>query len=192
MKMSPIKISPIGAQRLEGLVILILALLIGFVLIPVGIVSPSNLQHISTAPWFWPAIITGGLGLTGIMMILFAGMDNSLEKEDDRDGNGYGDDDDTMDDHPHPPEGDTPWPQRLPRLLFIFGLLFAFYLSMDHLGMVVPAMVLIFTLMVYGGQRRWGLMLILSVMIPLMLYGFFVHIANIPIPLGWFEYLRGE
>ena len=57
--------------------------------------------------------------------------------------------------------------------------------------MVVPGMVLIFTLMLFAGERRYMLALSIAVVTPLVLYFFFVHVANIPIPLGVFESLRG-
>jgi len=55
--------------------------------------------------------------------------------------------------------------------------------------MVVPGMALIFILMIFSGYRRWWLIILLSLLVPILLYGFFVHVANIPIPLGIFESL---
>ena len=169
-----------NAERITGLAILMLALLIYFVLIPIGIVSPENLKHISTAPYFWPSIIAGIMGFTGILMMLFA-------KPDTDTPNAGSDDQLTSENN----ESELSWLTRLPRLLLTGGLLFAFYFSIPYLGMVVPGMLLIIVLMFFAGQRRWFLMLGLSVSVPLLLYGFFVHVASIPIPLGWFEVLRG-
>ena len=167
-----------NTERIQGLVIIVLAILIAFVLIPAGIVSPSNLEHISTAPYFWPMIISGGLGLTGVLMVVLAknGMVSDAQSN--------------KADEPNT-ESETFWLQRLPRLLFILCILFGFYFAVPYLGMVVPGILLIFGLMAYAGQRRWGLMLGLSVGVPLLLYAFFVYVAQIPIPLGWFEILRG-
>ena len=64
-------------------------------------------------------------------------------------------------------------------------------LVIEHLGMVVPGMALIFLMAWFAGERRVLLLTALSLGVPLGLYVFFVHIANIPIPLGWFESLRG-
>jgi hypothetical protein len=56
---------------------------------------------------------------------------------------------------------------------------------------VVPGVALIFGLMVFGGERRWGLAATVAAGVPILLYAFFVHVAGIPIPLGVFETLRG-
>ena len=167
-----------NTERIQGLVIIVLAIMIAFVLIPAGIVSPSNLEHISTAPHFWPMIISGGLGLTGALMVVFAKNGVAADTES------------SNADEPNT-ESETLWIQRMPRLLFVFGILFGFYFAIPYLGMVVPGILLILGLMAYAGQRRWGLMLGLSVGVPLLLYAFFVYVAQIPIPLGWFEILRG-
>ena len=42
-------------------------------------------------------------------------------------------------------------------------MLFAFYFFIEQLGMVIPAMLLIFILMIFAGYRRWGLMLFMSI-----------------------------
>ena len=80
---------------------------------------------------------------------------------------------------------------RLPRLAVVLGALFGFYVLIPSLGMVGPGMVIIFGLMVFGGERRWLPATLIATGVPILLYLFFVHVASIPIPLGIFETLRG-
>ena len=83
------------------------------------------------------------------------------------------------------------WVHRLPGLAVALGALFGFYVLIPSLGMVAPGVAVIFALMVFGGERRWGLAATVAAGVPILLYAFFVHVAGIPIPLGVFETLRG-
>jgi len=163
-----------SSNRLTGIFFLLFGVLSYFVLVPKGIVVPKNIGHITTSPAFWPSIISIIIGLMGVLLMLPEKITSSV-------------DEDSSDDD----EKRTPWKTRIPRLLVVLALLFAFYYSIESLGMVVPAMLLIFILMVYSGYRRWGLIVFLSALVPIILYIFFVHVANIPIPLGIFETLLG-
>ncbi len=157
-------------NQVTGIFVLIFGLLAYFVLIPYGIKVPKNIELVSTSPAFWPSIIAVVVAILGGVLII-PERGNAIDDVDVVIG--------------------TPWSIRLPRLLVVGVLLFGFYFLIDQLGMVVPSMVLIFTLMVYSGYRRWGLMVFLSLLVPIILYVFFVYVANIPIPLGIFESLRG-
>ena len=53
--------------------------------------------------------------------------------------------------------------------------------------MVIPSIVTILLLVYFAGERRWYLSLLIGVLLPVLLYGFFVYVARIPIPLGIFE-----
>lgn len=158
------------SNQITGIFVLIFGLLAYFVLIPYGIKVPKNIELVSTSPAFWPSIIAVVIAIMGGVLII-PDKSNSVADEDVVIG--------------------TPWSTRLPRLLVVGVLLFGFYFVIDRLGMVVPSMVLIFTLMVFSGYRRWGLMVLFSLLVPIILYVFFVYVANIPIPLGIFESLRG-
>lgn len=155
-------------NRLTGIFFLIFGVLTYFVLIPVGIVVPKNIELYTTSPAFWPSIISVVIALMGLLLMLPEKLTETVDEID---------------------ENRTPWKTRIPKLFVILVVLFGFYFLIEQLGMVVPAMVLIFFLMVYAGYRRWGLMVLLSILVPIILYVFFVYVANIPIPLGIFESL---
>lgn len=161
-------------ERLIGVGVLLLGLLVFAVLIPVGIDRPVNVEHAALAPEFWPRIIA--VVMMGMGALLVVRPQPEEEDEDDAEG-GAGD--------------AVPWRHRLAGLAAALGALFGFHLSIPSLGMVVPGAVLIFGLMVFGGERRWRLAVAVAVGVPSLLYAFFVHVAGIPIPLGVFESLRG-
>jgi len=152
-------------ERAIGLFVLLLGLFALLVLIPGGIVTPQTVETASLSPAFWPRIVAVMFALTGISMAIRPGKSVVGDK--------------------------IPLRVRAPRLLVVLSALFAFYFAMPSLGMVVPAIALIFGMMWFAGERRWLLMVVVSILVPVALYAFFVHVANIPIPLGVFEALRG-
>lgn len=154
-----------AVDRKIGVFVLVLGILTLLVLIPAGIVTPGIVETASLSPAFWPRIVAVMFAMTGLALAIRPGK-------------------------PARPE-DVPLRTRAPRLLVVLGALFAFYFAIPTLGMVAPAIALIFGMMWFAGERRWLLMLIVSIVVPIALYAFFAHVANIPIPLGVFEALRG-
>ncbi len=157
-------------ERIVGGGVLALGLLLFFVLIPFGIDSPEEIDHMTLSPDFWPRIISIMFALMGLLTIIRPG-EIPADAEDEIDP--------------------ASWPARLPRLAVVLIVLFLFYFLIDHLGMVVPGIVVIFGMMWFAGERRYLMMTITAVIVPTLLYIFFVHVANIPIPLGIFESIRG-
>ena len=155
-------------QRAIGGGVLALGVLAFFVLIPAGVDNPASIAHLSLSPDFWPRIISAVFALMGLLMLVKPGGAGEPAGEDS-----------------------TAWRSRLPRLAIVLAALFGFYYVIPHLGMVVPGMVFISALMRFAGERRYPLMLGISTATPLLLYFFFTQVANIPIPLGVFEALRG-
>jgi putative tricarboxylic transport membrane protein len=158
-------------ERIEGAVVLLLGVLLYFVLIPVGIDSPNNLEHITLSPNFWPSTISAIFGLMGFLMLILpvkkregdSALEETFEKEN--------------------------LPYYFYRLAVVLIVLFCFYFLIDTLGMVVPGTVVIFGMMLFAGEKRIAVALFIAVLIPVLLYVFFVYVANIPIPLGIFESL---
>ena len=171
-------------ERLTGIGVLLLGLLIFFVLIPIGIDRPGNVEHAALAPDFWPRIVAAIIALMGLLLAVGPASEEEGERGADEGeagegrGNGAG-------------AAATRWPQRLPGLTVTLGALFAFYFLIPSLGMVAPGAALAFGLMVYAGERRWPRGIAIAAGIPILLYVFFVYVASIPIPLGVFESLIG-
>ena len=158
-------------ERLTGIGVLILGLLIFFLLIPRGIDQPGSVEHAALAPDFWPKIIAAIIIVMGLLLTVKPAKEEDEESEDAGDA--------------------VPWLQRLPGLAVALGTLFAFYFLIPLLGMVVPGIVMALGLMVYAGERRWPRGIAIAAGVPILLYFFFVYVASIPIPLGVFESLRG-
>ncbi len=157
-------------ERLTGVGVALLGLLVFAVLIPWGIDRPGNVGHTALAPDFWPRIVAAMMVALGLVQAI-----GPVPDDDDEDGGG----------------SSGRWLHRLPGLAAALGALFGFYVLIPPLGMVAPGAVLIFGLMVFGGERRWRLAAAVAAAVPLLLYVFFAHVAGIPIPLGVFETLRG-
>ena len=161
-------------ERLTGIGVLVLGLLIFFVLIPAGIDRPGSVEHAALAPDFWPRIIAGIIMLMG----LFLTVRPAAEDEGEEHGGGGGGE---------AVEAAAGWTHRLPGLAVALGTLFAFYFLIPYLGMVAPGIAVILGLMVYAGERRWPMGIAIALCVPILLYVFFVHVASVPIPLGVFE-----
>ena len=153
-------------SRLVGAAVVGIGVLALFVLIPVGIVSPSDVPALALAPEFWPLVIASIFTLMGILMTIAPGSTDQETAEELR-----------------------LIPSRLPRLSGFLAVLFAFYFSVPYLGMVLPAMVIIVGLCWFTGERRWLLLTSIAVGIPVVLVLFFQFVANMPIPLGMFEFI---
>jgi putative tricarboxylic transport membrane protein len=159
-------------EKIEGVVVFLLGVLMYFVLIPVGIDSPSNLDHITLSPNFWPSIISAIFGLMGLLMIIMP------DKKKDEVNLELAEAAEIIN-----------LPYYFYRLTVVLIALFCFYFLIDSLGMVVPGIVVIFSMMLFAGEKRIAFAIFISVLVPILLYVFFVHIASIPIPLGIFESL---
>ncbi|MCY4051399.1 MAG: tripartite tricarboxylate transporter TctB family protein [Gammaproteobacteria bacterium] len=155
-------------SRLIGLVIVALGLFAFFALIPIGIVTPSNNKSLALAPDFWPRIIASVFILMGIILLISPAryeLSSSVEQFCSI--------------------------VQLTRLVLLFGILFGIYIATPQLGLVLPSMLMVFGLSWLAGERRCKLLIILSFFGPIALAVFFIHIANIPIPLGIFEFIYG-
>ncbi len=155
-------------SRFIGVAVAALGLIALFVLIPIGVVSPANVDVVALAPEFWPTIIASVLALAGVVLAIFPARADSEETVPPR---RYG--------------------RRTARLSILLTIVLAVYFSVPYLGMVLPAMLMIFALSYFAGERRPAVLAGLSLIMPAALTGFFIVIANIPIPLGVFEFVYG-
>ena len=150
-----------------GAAVIGIAALLAFVVIPVGIIMPGNLETRSLAPDFWPLIVIGMAATSGAALAVGAWRRN-----------------DEAFDAPAP---DPDRRQALLRVGAAFAALFACYALLEVIGMILPTIVLCAFMMLLGGERRWKVILPTSVLLPLALYGFFAGFAGVPLPAGVFE-----
>ena len=171
-------------ERLTGIGVLVLGLLIFFVLIPAGVDRPGSVEHTALAPDFWPRIIAGIIMVMGLFLAVGPA---AKEEGGARGADGGEEGGEAAAEAVGGAEAAGGWTHRLPGLAVALGTLFAFYFLIPYLGMVAPGIAVILGLMVYAGERRWPLGLAIALCVPILLYVFFVHVASVPIPLGVFE-----
>ena len=153
-----------------------------FFLIPAGIDAPGSIENAALSPTFWPSLIAyATLIASGLLLVetALASRLSNAKSDAERDMTEATDNDE-----------DDPFRHNALtasiRVAVALGLLFVFYLSLDRYGVVLPAIILLATLMIFYGERRLVLVSILSICIPLILYGFFRYVAGVAIPLGIF------
>jgi hypothetical protein len=159
---------------ISGLVTLLLSLLLLFVAIPFGITSPSNISKIVLSPVFWPQVLSILLGITGVALMLSANGEH-----DDYVNNNIDDDDE------HLKVSTAGGFKRL----FLMGILMGAYIvAIPKLGLVWTSMIAFVALSVLIKSSYPRTAIIAAVIIPLVLYLFFAHVAGMSIPQG--EFLR--
>lgn len=149
-------------------------------IIPSGVVVPKSVSIVALSPDFWPKVISVGVTISAIFLIaesLLMRLPHPIEEEDE---DGYEENEaqyqlDTL-------------PATL-RMIILIAALFLFYFCLTTFGIVVSSIFLMPAMMLFFGERKWRLILPLSLAIPVGLYLFFLHIAGIPMPLGLFENL---
>jgi len=59
-----------------------------------------------------------------------------------------------------------------------------FAVSIEYFGMVIPSIFFLGIMMAYFGQRKWILVLVIMLLVPLILYFFFHDLARVVLPKG--------
>lgn len=144
-----------------GAGMLVFALFLIEFLIPTWVISPSNVRKIVLSPDFWPYIVAALLGLGGIVLLIqyyFVTRPQKIpeEHEDVTGGN--------------------------MRIALVAVLMAVYYVLLTSLGMVLASVLAYVAFMVVIGLPRKIAAAIIAVALPLLLYGFFDHLAGVPIP----------
>jgi hypothetical protein len=142
-----------------------MALFLALVAIPFWVSSPSNVSNIILAPTFWPYVLTALTGISGLGLLAASRQADTRINEE----------------HVHPSDGRS-WTRLMALALIMIATMFA----LPRLGMVWTTMV-VFVLTAFLFRTRHPVTaLICAVVIPLVLYGFFAHVAGVAIPQGNF------
>ncbi|MGC3937391.1 tripartite tricarboxylate transporter TctB family protein [Roseobacter sp. EG26] len=151
-----------------GIGALIAALFLTLYAIPAWVSSPSNVGNVILSPLFWPYALAGFTGLTGLGLV-FSGMrmapDGAPLDGPDEDAK-------------------AAW-MRLAGMAVIMGVTM---FLLPRLGMVLTSMLVFVASAFLVRTRHPVTALICAVVIPLVLYAFFAHVAGVAIPQG--NYLR--
>lgn len=156
-----------GQQAIQvrlGIGAMLAAIVLIFYAIPHWVSSPSNVRNIVLSPLFWPYILSGLTGLVGLGLVV-AGrrMPASAEPANE-----------AIDD---PRAG-------LARLCAMAVLMALVFWVMPRLGMVWTSMLAFAGLAFLMRTRHPVTALVCAVLVPLLLYAFFAHVAGVAIPQG--------
>ena len=143
-----------------GITLLVLALLAIFVIIPAGIDSPGEVNIRALAPDFWPNIVMTFMAIIGLIIAIQAYTTGKKTKQK------------------------TPTDTRYWRAIIAIILLFIYYWLLQRLGFVVASCIALLAFCLLAGERRLYYVMPLAVLLPLLLFYFFTHVATVAIPLG--------
>lgn len=149
-----------------GLMLLAISLLLLVWLIPEGIPQPSRLREGQLSPRFWPLVAVMVMAISGLVLTALAWFEKGQGMASEAE------------------EGDEllPFGKAMAGLTVGLLLLAGYYLAMARLGMVVASMLGILALGLAYGERRWRVLIPVALVLPVVLYLFFVYVAGIPIP----------
>ncbi|SHF21018.1 Tripartite tricarboxylate transporter TctB family protein [Litoreibacter ascidiaceicola] len=150
-------------QTLIGLFAVVAGLFLMIVAIPNWVSSPSNVRNIILSPVFWPYTLSAltiviGLGLT--VTGHFSSEDMSQEKAEVP--GGYG------------------------RLAIMAVVMVIYMFGLPRLGMVWTSMLAFVATAFLVRTSHPRTAVICALCVPLILYGFFAHVASVAIPQGNF------
>lgn len=157
--------SPKAIQLQLGIGACCAALFLTLYAIPNWVSSPSNVRNIVLSPLFWPYILAGLTGLTGLGLLIAAWRADPTPAVETAQG---------------------PVAQSWFRLAALGALMIVTMFSLPRLGMVWTTMI-VFALTAFLFRTRHPVAaLVCAVVIPLALYMFFAHVAGVAIPQGNF------
>lgn len=164
-----------------GLFSLGLGLLLHFWLIPNFISVPGNMARLVLSPAFWPEILAFMAMIAGIFVLVDAFRQSAAIELQDPVAESRSQDDTQASEMPIEEEKAQP---SLFRLL-AFVLAMALYVKyLDYLGMALASILMLLVSFYLLGEKRIGLVLSVSILLPLVLYAFFLHVAGVSIPQG--------
>lgn len=165
-----------------GIGVVLLSVIGYFVIIPLGIVVLDGVDIKALSPDFWPLIVVILLGISGLAVFIqgMAGTGMIPGKKGLDSGS-------TLTCEMEEGSQDLPLARAAARVGTFLAVLFLIYILIPVIGMVAATMPALLFLTWFSGERRWKIMIPLALALPLILYFFFVYIANVPIPNGIFE-----
>ncbi|MFZ9759189.1 MAG: tripartite tricarboxylate transporter TctB family protein [Burkholderiaceae bacterium] len=168
-----------------GLFSLGLGLLLHFWLIPNFISVPGNMARAVLSPAFWPEILAVMAMLAGVFVLVGAFKQSSeILASDAPTGESAPAGESSTPSTPQALDQQVSPQSDLIRLLtFVVAMaLYAKYL--DYLGMALSSVLMLLVSFYLLGEKRIGLVLSVSILLPLVLYTFFLHVAGVSIPQG--------
>lgn len=162
---------------LSGMLFVGVAAMLLFFLIPYGVDAPRKVKFVALHPAYYPRLVTYCLMILGVL-VLIAGMrrlwtDGSAKQTKVVDQSGLVTDD-----------ANTNSATQFYMLLPIACVCAAVFFALPHLGFPLTTGIALMVLMPLAGEKRWWLVTLIAILLPMLLYLFFTKVANIPIPGG--------
>lgn len=153
----------IKRQTLIGIASVLVAAILMFAIIPTWVSSPSNVRNIVLSPLFWPYILSALTVLIGLGLIV-TGFYTTDPAE------------------PEPPS----IPGGYRRLGVLAAIMALTMFGLPRLGMVWTSMLIFAATAFLIRTSHPKTAIICAIAVPLVLYGFFAHVASVAIPQGNF------
>lgn len=144
------------------MVMLGLGLAMILLLIPLAVDEPRRVKYAALSPSYYPRIIAICLSILGLVIAVRSALarpTEAAEKTENR-------------------------PDAMQRIFIVFCLLLAMALVLKTLGFIVTTSLALGAATWFAGERNYAMIIGLGIIIPLVLYFFFLKVAGIPIPLG--------
>ncbi len=171
MRTPALKPTPlVSKDGLSGMFMIAAGLLLLTLIIPNWVTEPSRVRVAALAPSYYPRLIAVclvGIG-AAVLGSAFFGKAGPAESASDR------------------------RPDAMLRTTAILAMLTACFLSLEWLGFVLASAITVALALLLGGERRYWLIGAIALLLPFLLYLFFLKIARIPIPAGLLQPLIGN
>lgn len=150
-------------NRIIGIGVFILTLIVYFVLIPWQVYVPSGVKGTALSPEFFPKLITGVLALLSLLLIFVPGAPSGeIEKKEKLD--------------------------LIPFRVAIMIILFVVYvfILIPIIGFLPSSIIFLALFTWYAGTQDWKKIMFFSISIPLVFFYIFKLWASVPFPRGIF------
>ena len=172
---------------IAGLLFACLALLVVFVLIPIGVDAPRKVKFAALHPAYYPRIVGYCLLLTGIVLITIRLFSAARFSRSSRHSSSQASAN-IVTPTPTTTSDSTTEEKTVRTKLIMFGtvatILLLYFLLLPTLGFVLLSTLVLLLMMLIAGERNPVVLIAASLCVPMFLYLFFTKIANIPIPSG--------
>lgn len=148
-----------------GLLLGAIGLVFILILIPHGVVEPRKVKYAALSPSYYPRIVAIALLGLGMLVAVRGFLEHRQADEPDA----------------------MARPDAGVRIAAVFCLLGLYAVLIGTVGFVLMSALVLAALTFLAGERRLWLIAANAVVLPFVLYFFFVEIANIPIPAGVLE-----
>ena len=149
---------------LAGASVLLIGILLVFVLIPIGVDEPSNVEFAALAPSYYPRFVGIAMMLLGLAIAV-----RSIYRP-------------VADDMLEVPESVLVY-----KAICAIAIMFATAIFVSSVGFILVGAAALLALMLLAGERNPVIIAAAVIGLPLLLYFFFTKLANIPIPEGVLE-----